>query len=190
MSSNKSNHIKLPDLSKASESEIDAVMASVVAAKANLATRAQAEEANKLAAAKVVIESLPSQLTKILGQPVDLKGAFGYFVSHMKGKLTLSLTKPRKVGSKIGDKGKRLTTEQIAAIKADMVKRAIAVKLGQTRATLSEIAHRHTVSTQTVDKYKPNQVELNEALSRLVPAGTPSAPASVESAPVGVSAVA
>lgn len=106
--------------------------------------QAKQAEANKVTE---IIKSFPNQLKTVLGREVSVEDMTN-MIRHVAKNGSLSVSTP-------GDKGKRLSDGEKAAIRADLLAHCGALKAGTNPEPLSVIAARHGIQTQTLDTYKP-----------------------------------
>ncbi len=127
-----------------------------VALQTELDGLAAAEQTAKQAEANKVTEvilTFPTQLKTILGREVSTEDMVN-MIRHIAKNGSLSISTP-------GDKGKRLSDAEKAAIRADLLKHCAALKAGTTPEPLSVIAARAGIQTQTLDTYKPTKAEVD-----------------------------
>lgn len=134
--------------------EIEAEMKAIAERGVALETAAKERQEKTAKALNAVVLTFPQQLGKVLGREVSMADCANMVRAANAGKLSFNST------ADTADRGKRLTDEQKASIKAAFLARALAVRDGKTPEQVSLIAARHDVIVNTAHKYRPTADEI------------------------------
>lgn len=138
------------DPTKMNATELAAYMASLQELQAKAQAAIAEKKVEQLAEVSAKLETFPGQLEKILGRSVSKEDALNMFKQFVNGKLG---TEP-KVTDVNANRSFRLSDENKVALKARMLKRAIAIAKGEPAEQVSAIAEAFGTTYQTVMKYK------------------------------------
>jgi len=164
------------DISKMSPEQLEAHMKAIQENTQNqLAAIKEALKTQKTKQVEVLnveIEGYRAKLSKVLKREVSLADFANMVRAAAKGTLGFNSSESENVGNR----GNRLADADKPKLKADMLKRAVDLKLGRVPEQVSVIAARYNVGDQTAAKYKPTQdhgatqAELDAAIAAATPA--------------------
>jgi hypothetical protein len=158
-------------------------MASILAARAALAERenqiaqekanikAQEEQVhqNTLNGIKEILDRALVEAKALYGETANMGLLAGWAKTHAAGNLVALSGRTVGTGDN-ADKGKRLSDEQKLALRGDLLKRALALKNGQSAEQMTAIMARYDVSSSTADNYKPTDAEIAAGALAVAPA--------------------
>ena len=130
---------------------LDAKRAALLANQAEEHKKQQAEMSEHIGK---VSESLPKQMSKILGREINLGECLSLIKRHIDGKSLFSTDAG-------GNRGKRLTEAEDRECRELMLKRAVDLKHNRTAMQVSAIAAKFDTSINTVNTRAPSAAELD-----------------------------
>ncbi len=163
------------ELLKLSPAELDQYMADVKAHLSGIAPVIAENRTKQLNEVGVALDDFLPSMSKILGREINMGELAAFARQRAAGTLGKLVSASSVPGGNPADKGKRLSDETKAAVRADLLARGVALRTGKAAEQLTVIAVRHGIATQTLDGYKPTSEQIDAEVARL--AATVAAPA-------------
>jgi hypothetical protein len=142
--------INTTDIKKMTKSQLTAYLENLTKIQEEAKAAIAEKKVGEFALVGQKLETFPGQLEKVLGRPVSKEDALNMFKQWVNGKLG---TEPKTVDVN-ANRSFRLSDENKVALKARMLKRAIAIAKGEPAEQVSAIADAFGTTYQTVMKYK------------------------------------